>query len=81
MQIIKIRLIEQMQNLFRKKSIKYFSSLIICLIVSIQVYSQEIKKNIYGLYVVDNLKSYKALIEEDSSRLLIDLEEFIPGIK
>ncbi|MGE5805781.1 MAG: M15 family metallopeptidase [Ignavibacteria bacterium] len=70
-----------MQNLFREKSGKYFSSLIIFLILSINVYSQEIKKNNYGLYVVDNLKTYKALIEEDSSRLLIDLEKFIPGIK
>ncbi|HSR18574.1 MAG TPA: hypothetical protein VLM39_10840, partial [Ignavibacteriaceae bacterium] len=63
-----------------EKSGKYFSSLIIYLIISINVYSQEIKKNNYGLYVVDNLKTYKALIEEDSSRLLIDLEKFIPGI-
>ncbi len=45
------------------------------------IYSQDIEKNKYGLNVIDDIERYKEMAEEDNSRLLIDLEKFIPGIK
>ena len=54
-----------------------FFLLISCAIVP----AQEIPKNKYGLQVIENIEIYKKLIAEDSSKALIDLEKFIPGIK
>jgi len=51
--------------------------LIFCAIAT----AQEIPKNKYGLQVIENIEIYKKLIAEDSSKALIDLEKFIPGIK
>jgi len=45
------------------------------------IYPQEIIENKYGLFVIDNIETYKTIVIEDSSKLLIDLEEFVPGIK
>src|SRR4030042_3318698 len=44
------------------------------------VFPQELKENEFGLKVVDNEELYSAMISEDSSKLFIDLEDFIPGI-
>jgi len=43
-------------------------------------YTQEIPTNNYGLAVVDNFALYQKQIEKDSTKALIDLEKFIPGI-
>jgi zinc D-Ala-D-Ala dipeptidase len=39
------------------------------------------KSNEYGVNVIDTKSEYEASVEEDSSKLLIDLQEIIPGIK
>lgn len=41
---------------------------------------QQLQENKYGLLVVDNVDLYAELVSVDSSKLLIDLEDFIPGI-
>ena len=43
-------------------------------------YTQKIPTNNYGLAVVDNFALYQKQIEKDSTKALIDLEKFIPGI-
>lgn len=43
-------------------------------------YSQEIPLNKYGLPIVDDFNIYFSLVEKDSNKILVDLEEFIPGI-
>jgi zinc D-Ala-D-Ala dipeptidase len=45
------------------------------------LYSQQIEYNKYGLQVVDNPEIYGILIESDSTKLLVDLEDYIPGVK
>jgi zinc D-Ala-D-Ala dipeptidase len=44
------------------------------------VYPQQIATNKYGLQVVDNPELYKVLLSEDSSKMLVDLEDYIPWI-
>ncbi len=63
------------------KNIKIYFLLIIFTAVSVIANAQSIKTNEYGLKVVDNIASYKKLVEEDSTQKLVDLEKFIPGIK
>ena len=60
---------------------KIFYYLLLILSATTVIYSQEIRKNKYGLFVVDNIEIYKTIVAEDSNNLLIDLEEYIPGIK
>lgn len=43
-------------------------------------YSQEIPLNKYELPVVEDINIYFKLVEKDSNKILVDLEEFIPGI-
>lgn len=43
-------------------------------------YSQDIETNEYGLNIVSELNTYMLLTENDSSKILIDLEEYIPEI-
>jgi len=43
-------------------------------------YTQEIPKNKYGLPVVSDFALYQNQIEKDSTKALIDLEKFIPGL-
>ena len=50
-------------------------------IYSYFVYSQNSVKNKYGLNVISNLNEYKKLVEEDSTKKLVNLGELIPGIK
>ncbi|HZW38637.1 MAG TPA: M15 family metallopeptidase [Ignavibacteriaceae bacterium] len=61
-----------MRNLFAKI---FFFSLII---FSSQIFSQQL--NEYGLYVVKDIEQYINMVDEDSSKELVDLEEYIPGI-
>ncbi len=55
--------------------------LISLLFLTTLCYSQELKKNKYGLYVVSDISEYKASVNKDSSKALIDLKELIPGIR
>lgn len=41
----------------------------------------QIQKNKYGLFVINDIKTYKEAIKNDSNKILVDLEKFIPGIK
>ncbi|MFA6597489.1 MAG: M15 family metallopeptidase [Ignavibacteriaceae bacterium] len=43
-------------------------------------YTQKISINNYGLAVVDNFALYQKQIDKDSTKALIDLEKYIPGI-
>ncbi len=45
------------------------------------VNAQTVPKNKYGLPVVSNLELYNKLIEKDDNNCLVNLEDFIPGIK
>ncbi len=45
------------------------------------LYSQNPEKNKYGLSVINSLNEYNKLIEEDSSKKLINLENLIQDIK
>jgi len=44
-------------------------------------YGQQIHKNKYGLFVIDKLSEYNALVSKDSSNRLVNLQNIIPGIK
>jgi len=44
-------------------------------------FAQQIPLNKYGLRVVENFDTYKQQVEKDINKQLIDLEEYIPGIK
>lgn len=44
------------------------------------LHAQEIPKNEYGLEVIDNVALYLETVERDSTKRLVDLEEFIPSI-
>ncbi len=64
-----------------KQSKIFIRSLIIFLFIStLSIYSQNSLKNKYGLNVINDLADYKKLIEEDSTKKLINLEKLIPGI-
>lgn len=45
-----------------------------------KIFAQEIPINKYGLQVVNDFSLYEKQIEEDSSKSLIDLKKYIPGI-
>lgn len=45
------------------------------------LYGQQKHLNKYGLYVVDNINTYKALVKKDSSNKLVNLKKLIPSIK
>lgn len=66
------------QNTFNNKIIFIFLFL---LIFSNLIYSQTIKPNKYGLKVVDDINLYNKLVQQDSTKKLVDLEKYIPGIK
>ncbi|HSP87341.1 MAG TPA: M15 family metallopeptidase [Ignavibacteriaceae bacterium] len=53
---------------------------ILFLLLFIITGSAQTKLNQYGLYVIDNLDSYYSSVEQDSNKLLVDLEKYIPGI-
>jgi len=57
--------------------IKYCISLL--LLFSI-VEAQVIPENEYGLEVIETIDLYLETVEQDSSKLLVDLEEFIPSV-
>ncbi|MBZ0198667.1 MAG: M15 family metallopeptidase [Ignavibacteriaceae bacterium] len=55
--------------------------LFIFLVLFVAAHAQEISKNKYGLKVVENIELYKQLTADDSSKVLVDIEDFIPGIR
>lgn len=53
----------------------------ICVFVGlVSSFPQQLVTNKYGLEVVDNAENYAELISQDSTKILFDLEDFIPGI-
>lgn len=54
--------------------------LIFLLLLTFNSFSQEIPLNKYGLPVVEDINIYFELTEIDSNNILVDLEEYIPGI-
>lgn len=44
------------------------------------LFAQQIAENEYGVRVVDNIYLYETLIAGDSTKLFIDIRDFIPGI-
>jgi D-alanyl-D-alanine dipeptidase len=60
-------------------SIKKILILIIIAIAS--NYGQQIKKNKYGLFVVDNISTYRDMAAKDSSNELVNLQKIIPNVK
>lgn len=53
----------------------------VILFFNAQIFSQALIKNKYGLYVVKDLTAYENSVKNDSNKILVDLEKFIPGIK
>ena len=61
--------------------ISYNLKIMAILFLTVIVYGQELKKNKYGLFVIDNPKMYHDLTLKDSSNILVDLQKIIPYIK
>src|SRR5690606_30774471 len=58
------------------------SNIIITLLIFYSaVLAQEKNANQYGLYVIDDPQEYITLVTEDSSKMLVNLEEYIPGLE
>ena len=55
--------------------------LLILLILPVIITGQELNKNKYGLYVVNNAKTYQELAAKDSNNILVDLKKYIPSLK
>ncbi len=55
--------------------------LFIFFVLFVSIQAQEIPKNKYGLPVVENIELYMQLAADDSSKTLVDIEKYIPGIK
>jgi zinc D-Ala-D-Ala dipeptidase len=53
--------------------------LLLIVLINIIVFPQTVSK--YGVFTIDNFTVYKKSVEEDKNNLLVDLEDFIPGIK
>lgn len=60
------------------RSVVWFS--LIFLLIKTTVPGQEVPENQYRLQVVDSYQLYEQLVAADSSRALVNLESFIPGI-
>ena len=64
----------------------FFRLLFVCILsYGSFVFSQDadkvnIPKNEYGLEVIESIELYYQTVEIDSSKILVDLEDFIPGI-
>ncbi len=54
---------------------------IIIIIAIITNYGQQLHKNKYGLFVVNNISYYNSLVAKDSSNKLVNLQKLIPDIK
>jgi len=54
--------------------------LLLVLINITVLFPQQIAENEYGVRVVDNIYLYESLTAADSTKLFIDLKDFIPGI-
>ena len=63
-----------------RNRILYYLVLLIILIPFFE-YAQTIKKNEYGLVVINNVSTYQKMVLNDSSKKLIDLQKFIPSLK
>jgi zinc D-Ala-D-Ala dipeptidase len=55
--------------------------LIFAVLFCVHCYPQEVSLNKYGLPVVDNIKLYFNQVQSDSTKLLVDLEDFIPEVE
>ena len=55
--------------------------LILIIITVAANYSQQIKKNKYGLFIVDNISTYRDMVAKDSSNKLVNLQKIIPDVK
>jgi zinc D-Ala-D-Ala dipeptidase len=62
-----------------KINFKYFFTLFFLILSVPFLICQDL--NEYGVPVVDNPEVYYSLVQKDSSKMLVDLEKFIPGIK
>jgi zinc D-Ala-D-Ala dipeptidase len=61
---------------------KYFLSLLLILLIVCPVlHGQDSTKNKYGLYVVSDVKSYERAVHFNKNNMLINLKNFIPGIR
>jgi D-alanyl-D-alanine dipeptidase len=73
------------QYIFLRKIIEMngiiYKNILLILLFFITSRAQQVTLNEYGLYVVDDVKSYLSLAEKDSNKLLVDIEKYIPGIK
>lgn len=68
--------------LWRKDAMSGVSKKIILLLslIFVSVNAQDIEPNEYGLRVVKALKTYNAIVEKDSNKLLVDIKKIIPDI-
>ncbi len=55
--------------------------LILIIIAIASNYGQQIKKNKYGLIVVDNISTYREMAAKDSNNELVNLQKIIPNVK
>lgn len=60
---------------------KNLALILICIIFSTLLLSQEKKRNPYNLDIIETINQYDSLIKENPNEELIDLEKYIPGIK
>ena len=60
---------------------KFRLLIIMLLISSAYISAQTLKKNEYGLYVVNSISDYNELVAKDSSNMLVDLKEYIPSVE
>jgi zinc D-Ala-D-Ala dipeptidase len=58
----------------------FISPLVIVISVCLNVFTQDIPENKYGLRVIDSYDLYCETVEADSNKLLVRLDKFIPGI-
>lgn len=64
-----------------KLALRINSVIYVFFFFSLATIAQTIPANKYGLKVVDSFDTYEQLVAKNSNKQLVDLEEFIPGIK
>ncbi len=57
-----------------------YKNILLILLLFITSRAQQVTHNEYGLFVVDDIKTYISLAEKDSNKLLVDIKEYIPEI-
>lgn len=65
---------------FHKSTAQAFVTLLLLMatVSGTQAWSQE--KNKYGLITIPDIKGYQSLVRQDTSKQLVDLRQFIPGL-